>query len=235
MSHTYKNTVSLVTGASKGIGYAIAQALVQGGGHVYITARTSSLLHQSAETIDPTAKQVTPVAMDMCDAVAVQSLCDDIQNRFGKLDNLIANAGVLGQMGQAQTIAHDDFKRTMAINVNANHLLITHTHDLLLKSPCPRAVFLSSGAARSMNPNWSAYAASKAALEALVIAYAKENMDTPLRINLVNPGRTRTDMRATAAPDEDPMTLKTPQDILPTFFDLLSPHCTITGQVVNAQ
>ena len=178
----FNGKVALITGASKGIGKAIATELAQRGCHVYITARNGAKLTQTANEITQAGGIATPCPMDMTDADAVSTLRQSIHNAHGKLDILIANAGVLGGMGETHKTCHDDFVNTININLNANHLLVTNFHDLLMVSDAPRAIFLSSGAVRNMRPNWSTYSASKAALEALIITYAKETSNTKLRV-----------------------------------------------------
>ena len=146
---------------------------------------------------------------------------------------MVANAGILGPLSPLGHVTEDGFLGTIDINLNANWRLIRTLDPLLKRSDAGRAVFVTSGAASGKYAYWGPYAASKAGLEALVKTWAEELTNTPVRANLINPGATRTQMRAKAFPGEDPMTLPAPEDLVPLFGELASPQCQRNGEVVN--
>ena len=224
--------VALITGGSKGIGRGIAKAFSKNNYDVIITARNASVLEQTAKDIErDTGGNIIPVAMDMCDALSVAKLAEIINDKFGKLDVLIGNAAIVGVDNAIDTIDADHFAHVFNINVFANQLLISHLHPLLMQAEYPRAVFVTtSPASLDGRPNYGLYGASKSALGTMIRSYARFHQDTKLRVNLVDPGRVRTDMRATVAPDEDPMILPTPDEIAPFFVDLCSKDCQQTGE-----
>ena len=224
--------VILITGGSKGIGRGIAKAFARDGYDVIITARDAHLLEQTSQDIESeTGGNVIPVAMDMCDAPSVAKLAEIIKDKFGKLDALIGNAAILGVDDAIHQIEPDHFAHVFNANVFANQLLITHCHDLLMQAEHPRAVFVTtSPTSLDGRANYGLYGASKSALGTIIRSYARFHQDTKLRVNLVDPGRIRTTMRATVAPEEDPMTLPTPDDIAPFFVDLCSKECQKTAE-----
>ena len=227
--------VVLITGGSQGIGRGIAKAFAHAGYDVIITARNATVLEKTATDIESeTGGNIIPVAMDMTNALSVEKLSAIIKDKFGKLDALIGNAAVLGDIKPMQTIEQNHFVDVFKANVFANQLLITHFHDLLLQAEHPRAVFVSTSPATIDGyANVGLYGASKSALETMVRSYARENLETKLRVNLVNPGRVRTSMRATVAPDEDPMILPTPDDIADVFLSLCQQDYTETAQIIT--
>ncbi len=225
--------VVLVTGASRGIGRAAALALAGAGAHVIALARTSGALEELDDAIQAAGGSATLVPADVKDYDALDRLGAAIFERWGRLDGLLANAGVLGTM---TPLAHHEPKRwdeVMAVNVTANWRLIRSLDPLLRASDAGRAVFVSSGAAHKFRAFWGSYAVSKAALEALALTYASETQTTPVRVTLVNPGPLRTRMRATAMPGEDPLTLRTPEELAPHLVRLLSPAWTTTGAIYD--
>lgn len=225
--------VVLVTGASRGIGRAASLALAKAGAHVIALARTTGALEELDDAIQAEGGSATLVPVDIKDFDALDRLGASIFERWGKLDGLLANAGILGTM---TPLAHHEQKRwdeVMAINVTANWRLIRSLDPLLRASDAGRAVFVTSGAAHKFRAYWGSYAVSKAALEALALTYAAETRITPVRVSLVNPGPLRTRMRATAMPGEDPMTLRTPEELAPHLVRLLSPSWTETGVIYD--
>ncbi len=153
--------------------------------------------------------------------------------RWGKLDIFVGNAGILGPLSPLHHVTEDAWNQVIDINLSANWRLIRTLDPLLKRSEAGRAVFVTSGASSGKYAYWGPYAVSKAGLEALVKTYAHELQDTPVRVNLVNPGPMRTAMRAKAFPGEDPNTLPDPSELVPMFLELVSPDCTLSGRVVN--
>ncbi len=227
--------VALVTGASRGIGRATALALSEAGAHVILVARNVDGLEEVDDQIKRTGGEATLVPLDLKDFDGLDRMGASIFERWGKLDAVVGNAGVLGLL---TPIAHLQpevwWDELIAVNVTANLRLIRSCDPLLKRSDGGRAVFVSSGAAQKNTPYWGGYAASKAALESLVLSYARECADTNVRVNLFNPGATRTKMRAQAMPGEDPMSLPAPEDIAPQIVELLLPTCTINGERITA-
>jgi NAD(P)-dependent dehydrogenase (short-subunit alcohol dehydrogenase family) len=227
--------VALVTGASRGIGAAVAKLFAAQGAHIIALARTVGGLEELDDAIAAAGGSATLVPQDLADLDAIDRLGAALHERFGKLDILVGNAGVLGVLSP---IAHVDPKvwdETMLLNVTVNYRLIRSLDPLLRLSDAGRAIFVTSGASRAPRAYWGPYGTSKAALDYMVATWAQEVVKTNIRVNLINPGATRTGMRATAMPGEDPMTLPAPEDIAPVFLELASPACTRHGETVNAQ
>jgi len=225
--------VALVTGASRGIGKAIAKRFAAEGAHVVALARTVGALEELDDEITAAGGQVTLVPCDLRDFEAIDTLGPVLLDRFGKLDILVANAGALGEM---TPLTHYDAKpwhEVFDVNVHANWRLIRTLDPLLRKSDAGRAIFVSSGAARNPRAFWGAYAVTKAALETLAKVWASEVQNSDVRVNVVNPGATRTGMRAAAFPGEDPLSLKTPEDITGAFVELASPASTKHGEIID--
>ena len=225
--------VTLVTGASRGIGYQTAIALAKAGSHIIATARTQGGLEDLDDTIRKSGGECTIVPMDLKQADGIDQLGATIHERWGRLDGLLANAGVLGEMAPLPHITPKKWDETFAVNVTANFRLIRSLDSLLRASPAGRAVFVSSHSAVSRKAYWGLYAASKSALDAMVQSYAQETEQTNLRVNLINPGPIRTQMRAKAMPGEDPDTLAYPADIAPHIIPLLSPDWGTHGQIID--
>jgi len=226
--------VALVTGASRGIGRAAALALSEAGAHVILVARDVGGLEEVDDEIKKTGGEATLVPLDLKDFDGLDRMGAAIFERWGKLDALLGNAGVLGLLTPIAHLPPKTWDELVAVNVTANLRLIRSCDPLLRRSDAARAVFISSGAARKSTPFWGGYAASKAALESLVLSYANECAGTNVRVNLFNPGATRTKMRAQAMPGEDPMDLPAPEDIAPQIVELLLPSCTRAGERITA-
>jgi NAD(P)-dependent dehydrogenase (short-subunit alcohol dehydrogenase family) len=225
--------VALVTGASRGIGRAVAVQLAREGWRVVCVARAQKALEELDDRIRGHGGEATLVPLDLRDGNAIDHLGAAIYERFGKLDALAACAGTLGSLTPAQQITPAVMDETMAVNFTANYRLIRALHPLLRVSDAGRAVFVTSGASRNLHAYWGPYAASKAALDALIGCYAQELNITPIRANLFNPGPTRTAMRAKAFPGEDPMTLPTPEEVAPHIVAMLQPDYTENGAWVQ--
>lgn len=230
--------VAVVTGASRGIGYFLARELAAAGAHVVAVARTVGGLEElddeiKAEKAISGKGEATLVPLDLTDGKAVDRLGGAIHERWGKLDIMVANAGVLGVIAPLGHVEAKVFDKVMAINVTATWRLIRSLDPLLRLSDAGRALIMSSGAAHSARAYWGPYAASKAAVEAMARSWADESKNLPLRVNCVNPGATRTAMRAQAMPGEDPSTLPHPSEIAKTIARLTSPDLTETGQIFD--
>ncbi|HEY8567294.1 MAG TPA: SDR family NAD(P)-dependent oxidoreductase [Beijerinckiaceae bacterium] len=233
MSKTLTGRVAVVTGASRGIGRAAALALAEAGAHIVALARTQGALEELDDAIRGVGSSATLVPLDLKDYDALDRLGAAIHERWGKLDVLVGNAGLLGELAPITHIDQPVWDAVMAVNVTANYRLIRSLDPLLRASDAGRAVFVSSGAAHKCTAYWGPYSVSKAALEALVRTYAAETVTTPLKVMLLNPGPLRTNMRRTAMPGEDPLILKTPEELAPHIVRLVSPDWSETGKIYD--
>ena len=233
-SNELADKVVLVTGASRGIGYAAAIEAARRGAHVIAVARTVGGLEELDDAIQAAGGSATLVPLDLRDGEAIDRLGAAIFERWGHLDGLVANAGQLGVLSPVAHIKPDDFDKVLSVNVTANYRLLRSLDVLLRQSEAGRAVFVSSGSARSARPFWGLYAASKAALDALAKSYAGEIATTKVRANVFYPGIVRTAMRAKAMPGEDPNTLPTPAEVAPKLIDMLSPSLDENGRLFDA-
>jgi len=231
MTRLLENKIVLVTGASKGIGRAAAVALGAAGAHVVCVARTVGALEEVDDAIRKAGGSATLVPFNLKDVAAIDRLGAALFDRWGRLDGLLANAGVLGVLTPITHLEPKVFAQLLDINITANWRLIRSMDLLLRQSEAGRALFVTSGAARKHTPFWGGYAMSKAALESLALTYAAECESTNVRVNLFNPGATRTAMRQKAMPGEDPATLKTPEDVARRLVELLSPSNTANGEL----
>lgn len=225
--------VVLVTGASRGIGYATAVEAARRGAHVIAVARTVGGLEELDDAIQEVGGSSTLVPFDLRDGDAIDRLGAAIFERWGHLDGLVANAGMLGTLSPVPHLKPDEFDKVFALNVTANYRLLRSLDLLLRQSAAGRAVFVSSSSARSARPFCGLYAASKAALDAMVKSYAGEMNTTNVKTNVFYPGAVRTAMRAKAMPGEDPNILPQPSDIAPKLVDLLSPGVTENGRLFD--
>ena len=225
--------VALVTGASRGIGYAVSVALAKAGAHVIAVARTVGGLEDLDDAIKAEGGQATLVPFDLKDVDAIDRLGAAIYERWQKLDIFFANAGMLGPLTPLGHIKPKQWDELIAINLTSNWRLIRTLDPLLRASDAGRAVFMTSGATYSSRPYWGGYGVTKMALEQLALTYAMETVNYPLKVNLVNPGPIRTAMRAQAMPGEDPETLKTPADIAPRIVALFDPAVERHGMIYD--
>jgi NAD(P)-dependent dehydrogenase (short-subunit alcohol dehydrogenase family) len=232
-SRRLEDRLALITGASRGIGRAVALAMAGEGAHVVLLARTAGALEEVDDEVRAKGGTATLVELDLRNGDKIDALGPTLFQRWGKLDILVGNAGVLGPLSPLAHVTADAWNETIAVNLSANWRLIRTCDPLLRKSDAGRAVFVSSGAASGRYAYWGPYAVAKAGLEALVRTYSREIAITPIRANLINPGATRTAMRAKAFPGEDPMTLPAPEEVAPLFVELASPACTLNGELIN--
>jgi NAD(P)-dependent dehydrogenase (short-subunit alcohol dehydrogenase family) len=236
MSQPLSGRLALVTGASRGIGRAVALELARQGAHVIALARTQGALEKLDDEIRALGGEATLAPCDIKDYDALDRLGGAIFQRWGKLDIFVGNAGILGPITPLSHLDPKQWDDVMAVNVTANWRLIRSLDALLRASDAGRVALMSSGAGNKTQfaPYWGAYAASKAAVDALVRTYAAETVNTSaVKVMAVNPGPLRTRMRASAMPGEDPMTLKTPEDIAPKIAELCAPAWTQTGKLYD--
>lgn len=226
--------VALITGASHGIGRAVAKRFAAEGTTVIALGRNVGALEELDDEIRADGGKLVLLPMDLTMYEKIDAMGASIYERFGKLDIVVGNAGLLGELAPVGHIDTQVFENTYATNVTANFRLIRSVDKLLRLSDAGRAIFVTSNASSKGRAFWGLYASTKAALESLVLSYAQEVEETPLRVNLVNPGRIRTKMRAEAYPGEDPETLPTAESITDVFVDLAATDCTKHAEVVNA-
>ncbi len=227
--------VALVTGASRGIGRAVVRRFAAEGAHVILVARTIGGLEEADDEIKALGGTATLVPMDLTDFPAIDRLGAAVYERFKRLDVLVGNAGLLGPLSPLGHIQPAVWDQVMAVNVTANWRLIRSFDALLRASDAGRAIFVTTGAVSRRRAYWGAYVVTKAALEMLVQVYADEVAETKVRVNLINPGGTRTQMRAQAFPGEDPTTIKLPDSVTEDFVRLAEPACTLNGETVHVR
>ena len=225
--------IALVTGASRGIGYATALKLAHAGAHVVAVARTVGGLEELDDTLRASGGSATLVPLDVTDFQGLARLAITLGERYRRLDILVGNAGIAGPSSPLDHIPLKDWDEVIKINVTANWQLICAMDALLRRSDAGRAVFITSGAAHNMRPYRGLYATSKAALEAVARTYVAETEQTTVRVNLFNPGPTRTRMRAQVTPGEDPMTLPPPEEVAEKIVELCLPEFSETGRLYD--
>ena len=219
----FEGQLALVTGASKGIGAATAIALAKEGAHVVITARDVDGLEKIEEQIHEAGGSATIAPLDLTDGDSIGRLATAIADRWDALDILVLNAAMLGSLGPVASIDGNQFNQILTLNLLAQQALIAGFDPMLRKSENARLLAISSSVGRSPRAFWGAYGASKAALETLVLSYGEEVRNLgKIRTAIINPGGTRTDMRASAFPGEDPNSLKTPEVVADRLVDILA-------------
>jgi NAD(P)-dependent dehydrogenase (short-subunit alcohol dehydrogenase family) len=233
MSKPLAGRIALVTGASRGIGYATALALARAGSHVVATARTVGGLEELDDAVRAAGGTATLVPLDLRDVDGIVRLAAALNERYRRLDVLIGNAGVLGPLSPLSHVEPEAWDEVIAVNVTANFHLMRAMDALLRQSDSGRVVFVTSGVASVPRAYWGPYAVAKAALNALALTYAAETVTTNVRVNLFNPGPTRTRMRAAAMPGEDPLTLKTAEAAAEKLVDLCLPAFQDTGKIYD--
>ncbi|MGH7100411.1 MAG: SDR family NAD(P)-dependent oxidoreductase [Stellaceae bacterium] len=226
--------VALVTGASRGLGAAVAVCLAAEGAHLVLAARTTGGLEEVDDRVRALGGHATLVPLDLRELARIDDLAAAVYQRWGRLDILVGNAGELGVLSPLGHIPPETWAEVLDINLNANWRLIRDFDPLLRAAPAGRAIFVTSAVAREPSAYWGAYAVSKTALEMLVKIYAVEIARTRVRANLIDPGIVRTRLRARAFPGEDPARLPMPESVTKTFLALAVPECTKNGAVVRA-
>jgi NAD(P)-dependent dehydrogenase (short-subunit alcohol dehydrogenase family) len=227
---TLRDRIAVVTGATRGIGEAVALCLAAHGAHVIAIGRKVEALEALDDRIRAAGgAAATLVPVDLTDGPGIDRLGAAVYERWGRLDILVGNAGVLGRISPIGHIPAPTWQEAMDVNVSANWRLLRTLDPCLRRSDAGRCVFVTSGAATNLRPNWGAYAVSKAALDVLVRTYALEMASTNVRANLFSPGPIRTRMRATAVPGEDPLTLDPPEAVAPSIAALCTPSVTTNG------
>jgi NAD(P)-dependent dehydrogenase (short-subunit alcohol dehydrogenase family) len=211
-SRPLSGRLALVTGASRGIGAATAEALAAAGAHVILVARATSALEEVEDRIHQAGGTATIAPLDLTDGESIGKLAVAIGERWEKLDILVLNAAMLGSLTPVQDIDPKEYSRLLSINLLANQALIAAFDPLLKRADRADVIALTSSVGREPRAFWGAYGSSKAALETLLEAYADETEYTgKLKVHIVDPGATRTRMRANAFPGEEPESVKPPE------------------------
>jgi NAD(P)-dependent dehydrogenase (short-subunit alcohol dehydrogenase family) len=221
-SKPFESKLALVTGASRGIGAATAEALANAGAHVILVARTSSALEQVEERIHEAGGSATIAPLDLVEGEAIGKLATAVSERWGKLELLVLNAAMLGSLTPVQDIDPKEYSRLLSLNVLANQALVAAFDPLLRRAERADVVALTSSVGGEPRAFWGAYGSSKAALETLLGAYADETEHTGrIRVHIVDPGATRTRMRAAAFPGEEPDSVKAPEVVAQAIVERL--------------
>lgn len=228
--------IALITGASRGIGAAVAKAYAKAGAHVLLVGRNGQRLGKIDDQIRAEGGQATLLPLDITKFEEVDKIGPAIFEKFGGLDIFVGNAGLLGTLTPLTHTKKEGFQSVLDVNLTANFHFLRTVDPLLQKSSAGRAIFVTTGAGVvEGRAYWGSYALSKAALESMIRVYAEEVSDTNVRVNMVDPGAVRTKMRASAKPGEDPMSLPTPEEIVPAFIDLASDNCQHHGEIIKAK
>jgi NAD(P)-dependent dehydrogenase (short-subunit alcohol dehydrogenase family) len=234
MAGRLKNRTALITGANRGIGLAIAKEFGKEGANVLLAGRNKAALDRVREQIFLAGGTAEVFVVDLEKDESVRDLARQLKSKFQSLDILIGNAASLGARVPLIRYPLDTWRQTFRINVDANLILLAELDELLKRAQAPRIIMLSAKVATQGKATTGSYAVTKAALEAMVRIYVAEIGQSPVRINIVSPGATRTEMRARAAPEEDPMTLKTAEAIAPLFVEMAVPEYREQGKWIDA-
>jgi len=226
--------VALVTGASRGLGAAVAERFAREGAHLVLAGRTVGGLEETDDRVRAAGGSATLVPFDLRDFIKTDELAAALYERYGRLDILIGNAGEFGTFSPLGHIDPVLWGEVVDLNLTANWRLIRAMDPLLRAAEHGRALFVTSAIARDALPYYGPYAVSKAGLETVVRIYAGEVARTPVRVNLIDPGPLRTRLRARIFPGENPMTLAPPESVTDAFLDLVLPESTRNGEIVNA-
>ncbi|WP_417821769.1 SDR family NAD(P)-dependent oxidoreductase [Terasakiella sp.] len=233
MAKALEGRIAVITGASRGIGRAVALRYAAEGAHVILIARTIAALEEVDDEIQALGGKATLVPMNLREFDKIDQMGQALYDRFGKIDILVGNAGFLGDLTPMSHLKVKMWNEVMDTNVTANFRLIRSMEPLLKQSDAGRAIFLSSGTTKAPRAYWAAYAVSKAALENMVQTWSMELNKTNIKANLIDPGATRTRMRAQAYPGENPDSLKSPEVLTDLFVELALPTCDKQGEVVR--
>lgn len=233
MTKMLENKVALITGASRGIGRSVALRFAKEGAHVILVAKSMAALEEVDDEIQAVGGSATLVPMDLRDFDKIDQMGQALYDRFGKIDIMVGNAGLLGDLAPMSQLKVKRWTEVMDVNVTANWRLIRSIEPLLRQSETGRAIFLTSGTTKAPRAYWAAYAVSKAALEAMAQTWAQELLKTNIKVNLLDPGATRTRMRAQAYPGEDPNVLKEADALTDLFMELASSDCEKHGEIIR--
>ncbi len=225
---------ALITGASRGIGAALAKAFACEGAHVILLARTIGALEELDDEIHDKGGKATLLPLDLLKFEEIDKIGPTLAERFGSLDILIGNAAMLGPLTPAHHVKPKEWEKVMQLNFMANTRLVRSVDPLLRASEAGRAIFTTSSLARDPLAYWGPYAASKAALEMFVRSYAAETLQTNIKVNLINPGIVDTAMLTKAFPGGYDGDIKQPEDVVTTYLELAASSCTCHGEVVQA-
>lgn len=226
----FDGKVALVTGASRGIGRALAKALAAQGSHVIALARTKGALEELDDEVRASGGSISLLRLDLRNGAKIDPLGPTLYERWQRLDIFVGNAGILGPLSPLGHVSAADWSATLDLNVTANWRLLRSLDPILRLAPAGRVLFITSGAAHRCRAYWGPYSVSKAALDALAKTYAHEVETTNVRVNLLDPGRIRTRMRAQAYPGEDPATLPSPEALVPQALSLLTEQVEANGE-----
>ena len=219
---SFAGQLALVTGASRGIGAATAEALAAAGAHVILVARTATALEEVEDRIHQAGGSATIAPLDLTEGESIGKLAVAVAERWGKLETLVLNAAMLGSLTPVQDIDPKEYSRILSLNVLANQALLAAFDPLLRKAERADVVALTSSVGGEPRAFWGAYGSSKAALETLLGAYADETAHTGrIRVHIVDPGATRTRMRALAFPGEEPDSVKPPETVAEAILERL--------------
>lgn len=235
MTQRLTHKIALITGASRGIGAAVAKRFAQEGAQLILIARSVEGLEEVDNEVQKFGPPAVLVPFDLTDLPRIDDLAKSIAERFGRLDILVGNAAILGGLTPVTHTLPSTWHRVMTTNLHANWHLLRAFEPLMVKSGEARLMFVTSGMTTHPTPYWGAYGVSKAALEMMVKTYAAEVKHTAFKVNLVNPGTTRTALRAEAMPGEDPLTLPAPEDITEVFVRLAESQCPWHGEILSAR
>jgi len=227
-----KDRIALITGASRGLGRAVALAYAREGAHVLLLSRSLTTLGRVDDEIRAAGGTASLIPLDLADGPAIDALGPSLYERFGKLDVFVGSAAMLGALSPLPHIASAHWDKVLAVNLTANWRLIRTLDPLLRRSDAGRAIFVTSSVARSARAYWAPYSVSKAALETLAKTYANETADTPIKVNLVDPGAMATRMRAEAYPGEDQANLPPPEAVTDVFVELAMADVEMTGEIL---
>jgi len=232
LTERLKDRIALITGASRGIGRAVALAFARQGAHVLLLARARTALEEIDDAIKESGGKATLIPLNLTDGKRVDALGPTLYERFGRLDILVGNAAILGRLSPLTHIPSEHWERVVATNLTANWRLIRTLDPLLRRSDAGRVIFVASSVAHTAKAYWAPYSVSKAALETLAKTYANETSDSAIKVNIIDPGATATRMRAEAYPGEDQATLRTPEEVAEVFVEFALPSFTETGRLI---
>lgn len=231
---TLKGKIALITGASRGIGAAVAKRFAKEGAHVILVARSKRALERVDTEIQKTGTPATLVVMDLSLTSNIDELAQKVFERFGKLDVLVGNAAILGTLTPIHQTTEKSWTEVLNVNLTTNWHLLRTMDPLLRRSDNPRAMFVTSGITKKATPFWGAYAVSKTALEHMVQIYAAENIETSIKANLIDPGMVGTDMLKKALPGQKMESYTQPEEVTDIFVKLAQDDTQETGKIFKS-